>query len=961
MLMKKAFVFSLLVALAGCGHPQLSHPDGSDAGTDAFDAGADGVDENGDSKEEGCQNTSFFTRIEAQKFRFQFPGYNLQVEFRAENIVRLLFLPQGENPQLRPSWVVSSESDPVTVEIAFSPDCQQVQLTSSRLKFSAAATGDISLSQQAADSWEEFFHPFSPPQNTAQGGQQIELAADDEHLYGLGEKLGSLDRRGGRFEFRNTDPLAGGTFTPQSDPIYQSVPFLIGLRQNSAYGLYLDNTYRLVFDLGKTDPERYRLSAADGELDFYLLAGPRLSDVLAGWRKLVGPVPLPPRWTLGFHQCRWSYYPASRVLEIAREFRTRRIPADGLWLDIDYMNGFRSFTWDAVGFPDPAALAAELSAQGFKLTAIVDPGLKADPDWDIYQQGLAGGHFLKDQQGNVFISEVWPGAAVFPDFSSPAARAWWAGLVPRLTSAGVWGLWIDMNEPATFLAEHNHTVPDQIPAAGDGLPTTMAEVHNVYALLMARATHQGARSALEGRRPFLLSRSGFAGLERYSAMWTGDAPSTWETMRGQLPLLLNIGLSGQPFCGSDVGGFSGGPTPELFARWLQLGAISPFFRDHVQTGAPAQEPWAFGLEVEDISREIISLRYRLLPYLYSLLERATRSGEPLLAPLVFHFQQDEQTHRLDDQAMLGPWLLAAPVLSAGMNERSVYFPGGNWYELRSSRRYTGPGRATVSLKLAALPLFVKEGAILPLGPAYQWSDQGPLDPFEFYLYPAAQETTFELYQDDGTSLAYEQGQFSRVVYRLQRTATGARFSSSAPQGAYRPPPRRLLVHLRPVTGGVDTVKLEGTELSRKSSLSELSAADGWYLDAQDVSLAVSFTDRDGFLLEAVYTSSDDPPTTVSMPFEVEVPPGSAPGEEIYIAASCSGWQHIRLGTVDQSGRVKGNFEVPRGEWFEYKYTRGDWSTVEKWTGCVEATNRYAFGVARPTKTDRVEAWADQCP
>jgi len=311
--------------------------------------------------------------------------------------------------------------------------------------------------------------------------------------------------------------------------------------------------------------------------------------------------------------------------------------------------------------------------------------------------------------------------------------------------------------------------------------------------------------------------------------------------------------------------------------------------------------------------------------------------------------------------MLGPWLLVAPVLAAGLERRSVYFPAGNWYELRSSRRYAGPGQAAVSLKLAALPLFVKEGAILPLGPAYQWSDQGPTDPLEFHLYPAAEDTSFELYQDDGVSLAYEQGQFSRVTYRLQRTATGARFSSPVRQGSFRPGPRRLMVFFRPVTGAVEGVKIDSTELSRKYSLVELAAADGWYFDLQDVSLAVAFTDRENFVLEASYTSDAGPPDNLSMPFEVEVPPDTAPGEEIYIAASSSGWQHIRLGAVDQLGRVRGSLMLPRGEWFEYKYTRGDWSTVEKWTGCAEASNRYAFGVARPVKTDRVEAWADRCP
>lgn len=787
-------------------------------------------------------------------------------------------------------------------------------------------------------------------------------ARDGERFYGLGEKTGALDRRGRSYTFWNTDayvPEHGG-FPPDADPLYQAVPFYTGLEAGRAYGVFIDNTFRSELDVAASEPAVVRFSSEGGLIDQYLFAGPRMGDVLERYTRLTGRAPRPPRWALGYHQSRWGWYPDTRVAEVMNEFRARQIPADGIWLDIQHMDGFRSFTFDPVGFPAPETLLQTAASLGFKPITIVDPGIKQDESWSVYQQGIDGGLFLETPQGAVYVGEVWPGAAVFPDFSDAATRTYWAGHIGSLRARGVRGIWIDMNEPSNFIGG---TVPNDLVAENDGAPTTMAEMHNVYAHNMARATREGLLAAAPGERPFVLTRAGYAGTQRYAAMWTGDAPSTFDTLAGALPMLLGVGLSGQPFCGSDVGGYSGNATGELFARWMALGVISPFFRGHVTTGVPDQEPWAFGVEVEHISRTLISERYRLLPYLYSLFDEAHTRGAPLLRPLVWEFQDDPVVETISDQAMLGPSLLYAPVLEPGATTRTLYLPEGRWLEYRSGALYEGPGEITVDVTLEALPAFLREGAIVPHAPLMQWSEESPVDPLTLDVFPGTTPSSFALYEDDGTSFDYEQGSYRRVSYSVVEGAAGATLTASAAEGSYAPPARTLLVRFRRTDQGATAVSLDGVALEARASLDELLASgQGWFFDEADLSLLVAFPDRDAFTLIAAYDPARmDPAPPVAVSVEVRVPAGTPTGTPIHIATSANGWQHQPLTWAPEMDRAYGSVLVPRGRWFEYKYTRGDWANVEKWSGCVEATNRYAFGAAHPGKRDSVDVWADACP
>ncbi|HEY3444780.1 MAG TPA: TIM-barrel domain-containing protein [Myxococcales bacterium] len=787
----------------------------------------------------------------------------------------------------------------------------------------------------------------------------------DEHLFGLGEKTGPLDKRGLSLTMRNTDAFdsAWEGFAPGGDPLYQSVPFYVGLVGSSAYGLFTDNTWRTRFDLGASDPALALVSADGGVIDQYLFAGPTMADVLRRYTRLTGRMPLPPRWTLGYHQSRWGYSPDTEVLAIAQKLRSERIPADGLWLDIQHMDGFRSFTWDPTNFANPTSLVASLEALGFKTTTIIDPGIKVDEAWATYTQGVAGGHFLLGADGKPFVGEVWPGAAAFPDFSASATREWWKTLLSPNVKLGIRGLWIDMNEPASFIVADGRTVPDTVAANGDGTATTMAEIHNAYALLEAKATWEGMKAAQPDRRPFVLTRAGYAGEQRYVAVWTGDAPSQWQTLQETVPMLLNLGLSGVPFVGSDVGGYAGRATPEMFARWMQVGAVSPFFRGHTQNTGARQEPWMFGTEVEDISRGEIQRRYEMLPYLYSLFREAGLSGAPILRPLVYEFPADPLTHTLGDELLVGPWLLVAPVLEAGATTRSVYLPAGRWFETLSGAVTEGPATLETGLVLAARPTYVREGAILPHAEFTQYVGEKALTALELDVYPAATATTFALFEDEGDGFAYETGKSASVVFTAQRTATGATLSAAAREGTFDPGARTLFVRVRRVDHSPTAITLDGTALSSQASESALrTAKTGWFWDSSDLSLLIAFADKAaGFSLSMTYDPSLIEAAKVAVPFEVTLPAGTPSDKPICIASSASGWSHEPLTWAEPGVRAVGSIQVPRGEWFFYKVTRCDWNTAEMWPGCVVATNRYGFGAARPARSDSVAGWDDWCP
>jgi len=792
-----------------------------------------------------------------------------------------------------------------------------------------------------------------------------------ERFYGLGERDTAMDRRGGAWTFWNTDaydPKYGG-YAPGQDPLYVNIPFWMARRPDGrVWGMLIDTRHKATLDLAESDPSRWTWKATGGLADTWIFAGPTMADVMRRYTGLTGRYKVPPLWTLGYHQCRWGYKDAAEVLAIASELRKRKLPAESMWLDIQHMDGFRSFTWHPKHFKDPKALTTALAKQGFRTIAIVDPGLKADPGWSVY--GAGAKHFIQ-HSGKPFLAKAWPGLAAWPDFTRPATRTWWAGLIAEFVKVGLDGIWLDLNEPTTFPeGGGGTTLPNTLAIHGDGAQTTMAQGHEVYALDESRATVDGMSKAFPAKRPWVLSRAGYAGIQRTAAIWTGDVPSTWEGIAGTMPMMLGLGLSGVPMVGSDVGGYSGKPGPELFARWMALGVVSPLLRNHVTNGVPGQEPYKLGEEVEAISRGLLAWRYELLPTLYSLMAEAAVNGAPPLRPMVWHFPGDDALANVGSQAMLGPWLLVAPALTKGAKARKIKLPAGRWFQWHSAAAFDGPATIEADLRLAALPRYVREGAILLLGPARQHTGDNTPPLLRLELYPKTGVTTeTELYEDAGDGpAAWDPANkaWARTRYRLTGSKAGATLVAGPRNGDHKPPARPVEVRIRRVdhAPGKDPVKLDGKPLPARKSLAELRAsASGWWWDADDLSLRVRFPDKDGFTLTATYNpalKALSPPVKVR--FEVSVPKGTPATDTLRVVTDADGWKTQHKLAWKTAGKVAvGAVALPRGKWFDYKFTRGGWCTVEKWPGCKEADNRYGMAAAWPIRAETVFGWRDWCP
>ncbi|MGH9704963.1 MAG: glycoside hydrolase family 31 protein [Candidatus Acidiferrales bacterium] len=607
---------------------------------------------------------------------------------------------------------------------------------------------------------------------------------EKEHFYGLGDKAGSFDHRGRSYTLWNFDNYF---WQESSDPLYKSIPFFLAAQPGEAYGIFFDNTYRSSFDFGQEMPDVYSFGAEGGELNYYFLAGPQPKQVLQEYADLTGRMPLPPLWTLGYQQSRYSYFPESRVRELARTFREKKIPADVIYLDIDYLDGFRSFTIDRNKFPHFEAMIADLAQQGFKVVTIIDPGIKKDPGYFVYDQGMERDAFIHNPDGALFEGEVWPKISVFPDFAGVATREWWGGLYQGLVRMGVRGFWNDMNEPAVFHQPGKTMRADAVDHV-DRRTIDQRQFHNLYGMQMARGTFEGLRKLKPDERPFVLTRAAYAGAQRYAATWTGDNTSSWNHMRISVRTLLNLGLSGYAFVGDDIGGFIGSPTPELLTRWMELGALNPIYRNHTEKGTADQEPWVHGPEQEAIRRRYIELRYRLLPYLYTSFEQASRDGLPIMRPLFLEFPEEEDLYTNDQEFLLGRDILVAPKLMEKLDAFPVVLPGSaasSWYDYWTGQKFAGGESLSVNPELDLLPLYVRGGAFLPEQSVVQNTEEKPDGQLVLRVYPGGDCHGSE-YLDDGKSYGYRKGAYFRVKFGCKATDGSVVITASSREGSFSP-------------------------------------------------------------------------------------------------------------------------------------------------------------------------------
>ncbi|MGB5368302.1 MAG: TIM-barrel domain-containing protein [Polyangiales bacterium] len=606
-------------------------------------------------------------------------------------------------------------------------------------------------------------------------------------LYGTGEVAGPMLRNGFVTECWAKQPFRiekDGKPAPQYDEksksLYHAHPWVLAVRADgSAFGVLADTTYRLEIDLR----DGIRLSSAQPFPVLVIESGSpqrlveRLSD-------LTGRIELPPRWTLGYHQCRFSYYPDARVRELAEEFRKRKLPCDVIWVDIHYMDAYKVFTFDPAGFPDPKATNDFLHGLGFKSVWILDPAIKAEAGYSVYDEGVAEGHFLSDAQGHEHHEWTWPGDAAFPDYTRPETRAWWTRLTAEFLEHGMDGVWVDLNEPSPILPL-GAELPEDLRHCGGGdiPPGTHAQYHNVYGLLMSKATYDAMRQARPSRRPFVLTRSSYLGGQRYAATWTGDNSSTWAHLHWSVPMALNLGLSGQPYSGPDVGGFAGTPSPELFAHWMGVGALLPFFRTHNALHGD-QEPWSFGERTERQSRLALARRYRLLPYLYTLFHDAATTGLPVVRPLFFADAADLSLREEDHAFLLGGDVLVQPQLSKA-GTHAFALPKGHW------RSFALAGEDPVA-EPAHPVLCLRDGAILPVGPGGQTSDEAFEGPLTLIVsLDHGGQASGHLYEDAGDGFGYLEGDYLRTTYRAV-LRDGVVEIGIAQQEGQRPHPARAL-------------------------------------------------------------------------------------------------------------------------------------------------------------------------
>jgi len=632
-----------------------------------------------------------------------------------------------------------------------------------------------------------------------------------ECYYGLGDKPMHLNLKGKRVENWVTDEYA---FGKDRDPLYKAVPFFIGLHHDVSYGIFFDNTFRTFFDFGHERRQVTSFWAQGGEMNYYFFYGPEMEKVVKNYTDLTGKPELPPLWALGFHQSKWSYYPESNVKEVTKKFRNLKIPCDAIYLDIDYMDGWRCFTWNKDYFPDPKRMVKELADDGFKTVAIIDPGIKIDKDYDIYNEALEKDYFCKRADGPLMRGKVWPGECNFPDFTNPEVRTWWSGLYKELIEdVGIAGVWNDMNEPAVMEVP-TKTFPLDVRHNYDGDPCSHKKAHNVYGMQMAKATYDGVKQFVYPKRPFIITRSAYSGTQRYSSSWTGDNIASWEHLWVANQQVQRMSISGMSFIGTDIGGFAEQPTGELFLRWIQLGIFHPFCRVHSSGDHGDQEPWAFDENVTNITRKFIELRYKLLPYLYTAFRQYVKDGTPMIKPMVLFDQEDHQTYYRTDEFLYGSHLLVCPILEANAKGRRMYIPRGKWYNYWTHEIVEGGKEQWVDADIDSIPLFVKEGAIVPKYPVQQYVGEKEFDEVELEVYYKEGIEESNLYEDAHDGYDYKKGRYSFRTFKL----TGKKnelIIHQHKEGKYVTPYSKFKLDLKRLPFIIKTIEVDNqvTELS----------------------------------------------------------------------------------------------------------------------------------------------------
>jgi alpha-glucosidase len=578
----------------------------------------------------------------------------------------------------------------------------------------------------------------------------------DDWIYGLGEKTGFLNKNNDKTINWNSDVFE--PHTRSNKELYQSINMFTHMHSKNKYGLFIDNASKITFDFDSHEHNAI-ITTDIGEMDYYVYTGDTIKEIIMQHAENTGKTYLPPMWALGYHQSRHSYESVEELEAIYNQFKTKEIPVDAIYLDILYMERYKVFSFNQDTYARIGEVIKQMKEDGVRIVPIVDPGVKVEKGYPTYEEGLVNNRFCKDQAGLVYIGEVWPGKSAFYDFMDEEHRKAWGANHKFYTDLGIEGIWNDMNEPSVFRTESKTMDLDVIHHV-NGKPKTHREMHNLYGLGMSMATYEGMKELI-GKRPFVLTRAGYAGIQKYATVWTGDNRSSWEHLEMTLPMCLNLGLSGVSLSGPDIGGFMDDSTEELLIRWIQMGTFLPFFRNHCSIGLKRQEPWEFGERAERINKKYIRLRYQLLRFIYSEVFKSHQTGLPVMRPLVLEFEDDPITYSMHDQFMLGSQLLIAPIMRPGETYRKVYLPKGIWYNFFTNQKYDGNQWIIVKAELDEIPVFVKAGSVIPTTDwAMNADDLSKVVTINVYLQPEA--FTEHHYFDDGMSFDYLKGDYGNL-------------------------------------------------------------------------------------------------------------------------------------------------------------------------------------------------------
>ncbi len=779
------------------------------------------------------------TDHDESRVRFAAGPTIVEVAALAPDLFRIGMFPEGNPPDYESPAINKTGWEPVkasmqdsggVVEVSTPAATARILLDPFRISFTDAAgrvfaSDDEDLGMGLVRMPEE--NVVSLP--TGNPVRLYKKREEGERYFACGQRTGGLEKTGSRQDFWNNDPPMG--HNDDHNNMYASTPFTLVINHGFAWGLFFDNTHRVGFDLAKEDAGRALFEAQGGDLVYYVFCGPEPGDVVGRYTELTGRIPMPPKWSLGHQQCRYSYMSEEEVRDVAGAFREKDIPCDVIHFDIDYMDGYRVFTWDTENFPDPEKLISDLKELGFHSVTIVDPGVKVDENYEVYTGGRDRDLYCKTDGGNEYRNAVWPGICAFPDFTNPATREWWGDNHRGLLDAGVAGIWCDMNEPALFIPK-NSTMPETVvhPGGPGGRARYHAEVHNTYGSLMARATREALLRQRPNERPFVITRSGYSGMQRHALQWTGDNSSWWDHIWMSMPQLMNMGLSGVPWTGVDVGGHFGDANGELLARFIEFGVFQPFCRNHSADGTARQEPWAFGEPCESVYRKMVKLRMRLLPYLYTLFEESHRTGAPIMRPLLFEYPKDTTTYTVNDEFLLGDALLVAPITRRGVEHRHVYLPEGYWFNYWTGEQFDGPAHTLAHAPLGEPPVYLKANKAIPFGPEMNYAGEKPTDPLTFLLHPAVGAGESTLYEDAGNGFDYRNGGYARRTVSCEASEEKIIMRTGNREGSWRPDREEMLIELRGLRAPGE-VMVEGESV-------------GWRYDDETRTLTISLPEKE---------------------------------------------------------------------------------------------------------------------